>query len=318
MARLVLGNKWARASKGRPWLHRILWWTEAMLISAGLRLCSLLPVDRASAMGRRLMTAIGPRLGKHNKFKEILQIGFPEKSPEELERLVVAVWGNVGAVMAEYSHLKTICVRQADERLEIETPSSTWEYRDGQRPAIFVAAHLSNFEICAGAIRKIAGPVTLVYKPLKNPWLDERLAKYRQSMGCDLLSSEEGAGALLRELRAGRSIGLVMDQRHAGGKSMPFFGVMKPTTLVPARLALRCGADLIPVRAERLEGSRFRITFFEPITPGDPQEPEMERALRMTSAVNRLFEQWIRACPHDWLPMRLAKAKDQQSRGPAC
>jgi lauroyl/myristoyl acyltransferase len=44
----------------------------------------------------------------------------------------------------------------------------------------------------------------------------------------------------------------------------------------------------------------------------------MERALRMTSAVNRLFEQWIRACPHDWLPMRLAKAKDQQSRGPAC
>jgi KDO2-lipid IV(A) lauroyltransferase len=317
MARLVLGNKWARASKERPWLHRILWWTEAMLISAGLGLSGLLPLDWASAMGRRLMTAIGPRLGKHKKFKEILQISFPEKSAEELEQLVIAVWGNVGAVMAEYSHLKTICVRQADERIEIETQSSTREYRTGQRPAIFVAAHLSNFEVCAGAIRKVAGPVTLVYKPLKNPWLDERLAKYRQSMGCDLISSEEGAGALLRELRAGRSIGLVMDQRHSAGKPIPFLGVLKPTTLVPARLALRCGVDLIPVRAERLEGSRFRITFYDRISPGDPEEPDTERALGMTHAVNRLFEQWIHACPHDWLPMRLAKATDERSRGPS-
>lgn len=269
-------------------------------------------------MGRRLMTAIGPRLGKHNKFREILQTAFPEKSPDELERLLIAIWGNVGAVMAEYSHLNTICVRQADERLEIETQSSTRGYRIGHRPAIFVAPHLSNFEVCAGAIRRVAGPVTLVYKPLKNPWLDKRLAKYRQSMGCDLVSSEQGAGALLRELRAGRSIGVIMDQRHGTGTPIPFLGVLKPTTLVPARLALRCGADLIPVRAERLEGSRFRITFYDRITPGDPDEPDTERALRMTREVHRLFEQWIHACPQDWLPMRLAKATDERGRGPAC
>jgi KDO2-lipid IV(A) lauroyltransferase len=263
------------------------------------------------------MRAVGPRLGKHDKFKEILQTAFPDKSPEELERLVIAIWGNVGAVLAEYSHLKTICVRQVDERLEIETQSSTLGNRAGQRPAIFVAAHLSNFEICAGAIRKFAGPVTLVYKPLKNPWLEERLAKYRRSMGCELISSDQGARALLREIRAGRSIGLVMDQRHSGGKPLPFLGVLKPTTLVPARLALRCGIDLIPVRAERLEGSRFRITFYDPIAPGDPEASDTERALRMTHAVNRLFEQWIHDCPHDWLPMRLAKAADERSRGPS-
>lgn len=314
MARLVLGNRWARASKERLWLHRILWWTEAMLIAAGLRLFGLLPVDRASAMGRRLMEALGPGLARHRKFKSILQVVFPEKSPAELERLATAVWGNVGAAMAEYGHLKTICVREADERLEIEGRSTVRAFQPGGRPAVFVAAHLSNFEVCAGAIRQAAGPVTIVYKPLKNPWLDERLARYRRSIGCDLIRSDDGPRGLLRELRAGRSVGLVMDQRHAEGKPVPFLGLMKPTTLVPARLALRCGVDLVPVRAERLAGSRFRVTFYEPIPQGDPGEPEMDRALQMTAMVNRLFEQWIRACPHDWLPMRLTKTSDERIR----
>jgi KDO2-lipid IV(A) lauroyltransferase len=265
-------------------------------------------------MGRRVMEALGPGLARHRKFKSILHIAFPEKSPEELERLATFVWGNVGAAMAEYGHLKTICVREADERLEIEIRSRSHAFQSGGRPAVFVAAHLSNFEVCAGAIRQAAGPVTIVYKPLKNPWLDERLARYRRSIGCDLISSDQGPRRLLSELRAGRSVGLVMDQRHADGKPIPFLGSMKPTTLVPARLAIRCGVDLIPVRAERLAGSRFRITFYEPIPQGDPGEPEMERALRMTAKVNRLFEQWIRACPHDWLPMRLAKKTDERSR----
>ncbi len=317
MARLVLGNILGRVSKERPWLHQILWWMEAVLIGAGLRLCALLPVDRAGAMGRRLMMALGPRLAKHGKFKSILRIAFPEKSPEQLEELAISVWGNVGAVMAEYGHLNTICVREADERLDIHTWSSIPGNRLGDRPAIFVAAHLSNFEVCAGAIRKAAGPVTIVYKPLKNPWLDRRLANYRRSIGCELISSDQGPGALLRELRAGRSVGLVMDQRHPGGKRIPFFGVLKPTTLVPARLALRSGADLIPVRGERLEGSRFRVTFEKPIPHGDPCETEMHRALQMTAEVNRRFEQWIRACPQDWLPMRLSKAKDTPTSGPA-
>jgi len=246
----------------------------------------------------------------------VLRIAFPERSPAELEKLATAIWGNVGAVMAEYGHLKTICGDQADERLKIEIHPGLRACRSGGRPAVFVAAHLSNFEICAAAIRQMAGPVTIVYKPLKNPWLDKMLAKYRRTMGCRLISSDLGPGPLLRELRAGRSIGIVMDQRHPGGTPIPFFGLRKPTTIVPARLALRCGADFIPVRAERLMGSRFRVTFHEPVPQGDPNEPEIERALGMTSAVHALFEEWIRACPRDWLPMRLAKGADVASPAP--
>jgi hypothetical protein len=52
------------------------------------------------------------------------------------------------------------------------------------------------------------------------------------------------------------------------------------------------------------------VTFYEPVPHGDPGLSETERAIRMTTRVNELFESWIRECPQDWLPMRLVKSGD--------
>jgi KDO2-lipid IV(A) lauroyltransferase len=106
--------------------------------------------------------------------------------------------------------------------------------------------------------------------------------------------------ALLRELKAGRSIGMIMDQRVDSGEPIPFFGIAKYTTLVPARLALKHGFDLVPVRTERLDGARFRVTFYEPLRPDDPDADELEQARQVTAKINRAFEDWIRERPEDW------------------
>ena len=105
---------------------------------------------------------------------------------------------------------------------------------------------------------------------------------------------------LLRDLRAGRSIGMIMDQRVDTGVPIPFFGIDKYTTLVPARLALRHGYDLVPLRNERLGGSRFRVTFYAPLKPDDPTASEIEQAKQVTRKINLLFESWIRERPADW------------------
>lgn len=312
MARLVLGRRFARAAKERPWLQRLLWRAEAAGIRLPLALLAALPADRASAFGRRCMSRLGPRLGKHRKLKANLARAFPERSASELEQLAVAVWGNVGAALAEYGHLGRICRDPTGGRLEIVRRSDIRAFRPGGGPpAIFVTAHLSNFEVGAAAARRMAGSLTVAYRPLKNPWLEAQLASYRRSTGCELAPLDRAPRLLLNELRAGRSIGVVMDQSQERGAPLPFLGFPKPTTLVPARLAIRCGVELVPVRTERLEGSRFRVTFHEPVPHGDPSLPEAERALRMTAAVNALFEEWIRAAPEAWLPLNLAKAGAQ-------
>ena len=113
----------------------------------------------------------------------------------------------------------------------------------------------------------------------------------------------------MRELAEGRSVGLVVDTRDDDGAPVPFFGLDKLTTLAPARLALRFGCDLIPARIERLAPAHFRLTVHEPIRTDPALASDKEQAIQMMSEVNRLFEQWIRERPGQWLCIKRAWPK---------
>jgi KDO2-lipid IV(A) lauroyltransferase len=116
----------------------------------------------------------------------------------------------------------------------------------------------------------------------------------------------------IKELNSGRSIGLALDQRVDSGQLLPFFGMDKYTTLVPARLALRHGCELIPVRSERLGGARFRVTFYPPVRPDDAALDDVEKAMQMSHKVNQLLEDWISARPEDWFCSKRIWPKDAQ------
>ena len=118
---------------------------------------------------------------------------------------------------------------------------------------------------------------------------------------------------LMRELNKGRSIGLVMGQRVDSGTPLPFFGIPKLTTLIPARLAVRFECELVPVRAQRLEGARFKITFYPPVQPDDGTAGEVETAKQMTLKVNAMLEQWILEAPEDWICTKRRWPKDAHS-----
>ena len=65
------------------------------------------------------------------------------------------------------------------------------------------------------------------------------MTDWRAALGCRFLEVAEASRGMLRELQQGRSVGLLMDQRYDRGVAVPFFGLPAPTTVVPARLALR-------------------------------------------------------------------------------
>jgi KDO2-lipid IV(A) lauroyltransferase len=300
LARLLIGNSLRKYFERWTFVRKLLWFVEAAVFWLFLGIARMLPTDRATAMGRRLLMWIGPQLDKHRIFKRNLELAFPDKDEHEIEALACEVWGSAGGLLMEYAHLEDICIREADSRLQIANRGDVPVLRHPERPAIFVSAHLANWEICAAGIRRAGIPVTGVYTPLQNPYLERMLARSREPLGIRLVARDESMRVLLRELRAGRSIGMIMDQRVDTGVPLPFFGIDKLTTLVPARLALRHGYDLVPLRTERLEGSRFRVTFYAPLLPDDPAASEIEQAKQVTGKINLLFEDWIRERPQDW------------------
>jgi len=300
VARLLVGNSLRKYFDRWSFVRKSLWMLEAGLLWLFLLIARLLPTDRATAAGRRLFMWLGPRLDKHRIFKRNLALAFPDKAAAEIDALATEVWGGAGALVVEYAHLDDICVRQADMRLEIASQGDVPALRDPTRRSVFVSAHLANWEVCAIAVHRAGIPVTGVYTPLQNPYLDRMLMRRREALGCHLVPRDASMRTLLRELREGRSIGMIMDQRVDSGVPVPFFGIDKLTTLVPARLALRHGCDLVPLRTERLDGARFRVTFYEPLRPDDPSADEIEQATQMTRKINWMFENWIRERPQDW------------------
>lgn len=310
MARLLIATSLRRHADRWPFLQRVLWLLEAGFLWVFIAMAGLLSPERAAAMGRGLVKWFSSRQPKSRNIRRNLMLAFPQKSEEEIDELVREVWGGAGALLGEYAHLEDICRQGANGRLEIVVLGDVAAFREEGRPAIFVTAHLGNWEVCAAAIRRHGVPLASVYTPLQNPWLDRLLQRRRRFLDTRLIMRDDAMRPLIRELDQGTSLGLVMDQRMDSGKPVPFFGIDKGTTLVPARLALRHGAELVPMRPERLDGGRFRVTFYPPIRPDDPEASEMEQALQMTRQVNRLFEEWIRECPGEWFCSRRIWSKD--------
>jgi Kdo2-lipid IVA lauroyltransferase/acyltransferase len=296
-------------------LKRARWRMEAGLLSLFWGICARLEPQAASAFGQRLFRSIGPRLGKTSHVRRNLSLAFPDLSDAELEALEREVWASAGAVLAEHPHLKAICHDDFAGHVEYVERYNLDDYRAGRKHGLFVSAHVGNVELTGAAAVRQGIPITAIYAPSNNPFIDRMLRRRREALGCGLVSLEEGARPLMRELAEGRSVGLIVDTRDDDGVPVPFFGLDKLTTLAPARLALRFGCELIPGRVERLGPARFRLTAYEPIRPDPNLASDREQAMQMMAELNRLFEQWIRERPEQWLCLKRTWPKALERAG---
>ena len=283
----------------RPALRLVVWPLQGLGLATFWGCCATMSPERAAALGARIAGALGPRFRWHARLRDNLAIALPDASPEGVDEIARAAWGSFGATLAEYAHLGTIADRRFDEHVEVVLAPGVEARRRSGGPFIFVTAHLGNWEISAATARSLGLPLTVVYSPQTNPitrWLVQRR---RRHLGCRLLPADDSIRPLLGELRAGRSIGLLVDLRVESGEPLPFCGHDTATTLVPARLALKVGCPLVPVRVERLRPAHLRVTLHDPVVP-DASAPPEARARQMMAKVNALFEAWVVARPHEW------------------
>ena len=170
--------------------------------------------------------------------------------------------------------------------------------------AILVTGHLGVWELFGRVFQFLGGRSHVVYRPPKNPFADRFLREWRAALGQELVEREGALRPLLRALRDGGYIGLLMDQ-HAkrDGVWTPFFGRSASTTPAPALLALRTGAPILPGYLRRLPGTyRFELFFDEPlrVAPSGDRAADIER---VTARLSSLLESYIRRTPTQWLWM---------------
>ena len=298
---MTLSSTGEAAAHERPrlGLKRLL---LAAFILSFWSLCGLLPVSWASALGGFTMNVVGPFVSRMRKVRVNLEIALPNLSLRERNRLARDIRRNLGRTWSEMPHLAEIC-RPDSPWIEMKGSEHYEREIAAGRPVVFVSAHLGNWEITAGTVAHRDTPLTVVYTPNRNPIVQRRLHRYRQGLRCGLAPKQSAARSLVKALSGGKSVGLLVDQRVPDGVLIPFFGHPAPTTTSPARLALKFGASIVPTQCQRLGGAHFRITFHEPLVPGDVP-PGTDPEIALTTRINGYIEEWIRSQPADWYCMR--------------
>jgi KDO2-lipid IV(A) lauroyltransferase len=291
-----------RWSKRFPDLHPIGWRIEAAVIRVLLGVLARRTPEDASRLAHRIFRAIGPRTSKQRVVLRNLRVALPERSDEDIEEVAREIFGNMGVALAEIVHLERIW-SERESRLEFVVEPAVRFLREPGRPAVLVTAHVGPWTLTNFIARRYGVPLTIVYAPESNPFVHDLMFRLREALGVALVPRDKSMRTLMQELAAGRSVGLGSDVRLDSGEMLPFFGHEMLSNTVPARLALRYGCELVPVRAERRAKGRYRITVCAPIEPGGSDLPTSDAALEMTRRLNAVFEAWIQETPEEWICM---------------
>lgn len=309
MARLIIATGLDRQAQRHPRLGRFLGALEGAFMSLLWWGFHALSPERAARLGAALVRWIGPRTRKAPTVIGNLELAFPDRSADEIAELAKVTWSSIGAVGGEYAHLETLALADGGERIEVVDQADLSRYARRERGAVFFSAHLGNWEINALALARAGVPVMSLYASAQNERFARLLDRARAQLGCEMVPRDGSLRPVLKHLGARGSLGVLTDLRVADGVPMPFLGHDMDTSLVPARLALRFGCDVVPIRADRLRPGWFRVTVEAPLEP-PASGSEDARALALTRAMNGRIETWIRERPGEWLCTNRRWAKD--------
>jgi len=165
---------------------------------------------------------------------------------------------------------------------------------------IVFSGHIANWEIGMLAGTQYGISVSQIYRAANNPLMDRMIARFRGNQGEFIPKGAVAARRAIIALREGQHLGLLADQKMNDGIPVPFFGRPAMTAPALAVLALRFDCDVLPLRVERLDGARFRVTVFPALPLPRSGDPHADAAALMTE-VNKTLEAWIRDRPEQWL-----------------
>lgn len=262
----------------------------------------LLPLDWASSLGGWLTRQVGSRLPVSRRALKHLAIAFPDMPEAERRRIVAGMWDNLGRLIAEYPHLGTIA-DPGSGRIEVLGAERLEAARRAGRHFIIISAHMANFELMPIAAYKHGYNMTVVSRPVNNPFIQRLLLFFRERPTGDwgrIPKGVDGARQAVKLLAQGLNLGVLVDQRVSQGVALPLFGRPARTNLGIAKLALEHGVDIFPCHLERLGGARFRLAIEEPLRRPRLGDRQAEAKAMMTE-VNQILERWIRHRPEDWL-----------------
>jgi Kdo2-lipid IVA lauroyltransferase/acyltransferase len=271
-------------------------WLQDRGLRALIWLLLCLPYSwRVPLCGWILGNVIGPLAGYDRRVRDNLARIMPDLPEAEVARMTRAVPNNAGRTVIEMYSGDALIDRAMRHPLAGPGLAALDEAVAAKRPIIVVSGHFGNHDAGRAALIRRGYPFGGLYRPMKNPYFNEHYVRAISKLGTPLFPRDKrGMAGMIRFLRGGGMLGLLIDQHMSHGARLSFFGHDAMTALSAAELAIKYDALVIPIYAVRLKnGLDFQIIVENPIPRGTPEE--------MTQALNDSLEALVRQHPDQWL-----------------
>lgn len=214
---------------------------------------------------------------------------------ENPEELVKKNFENLGCSLAEVIKLYYGTGGGIVSRVEVEGMDNYRRAKEKGRGVIFIGGHCGNWELLALTFSAKVDKVGVVARPLDNPYLNGLLERTRQRYGNSVIYKQGALRNMISALKSGGIVAILMDQAVLSdeGVVVDFLGAPAWTTRMPATIAKRTSAAVLPIFIRRTEKGHV-ISIY----------PEVELAgndVKDTRKLSGFIEEYIRENPSEWL-----------------
>ena len=163
------------------------------------------------------------------------------------------------------------------------------------RPVILVSGHMGNYDIVRSALMQRGLKIGGLYRKMNYDGFNDFYVSRITEIGEPLfLRGRRGLAEMVRFLREGNAVAMLIDQHMNSGAALTFFGRPARTALSAAEMALKYDALLVPCYGIRQpDGLSFEVLVKAPVPHTTPEE--------MTQALNDSLEEQVRAQLDQWL-----------------
>jgi len=266
------------------------------VVVVGSLFVRLLPIKLASALMAWLVLQLSKMFFNRKVIGRNIRDAFPELDEAERDRLVTEIIQNAGRLVAEVAKIR--CFVDGTQGAHLRAKGA-FDYPLVQKGrAIYIGAHLGNWELMPILFSKHGVPLTIIYSAFSHQAVETRLMAARRQTGSRYVEKGNALRGCIDALKRGESIAMLVDQRVDAGIEVEFFGRPTMFTHFPARMACKFNCPIIVGEAIRVGPAEVEVTFSEPIYPNSQGGAEAEREL--TQAMVSTIESAIRRHPEQW------------------
>ncbi|MGR3615217.1 MAG: lysophospholipid acyltransferase family protein [Paracoccaceae bacterium] len=248
---------------------------------------------RVPIMGR-LVRFVAPVIGFNKRVRRNLALARPDLAEADIRRICSEVADNVGRTAIELYAGEPFLKRASAADVTGPGLAALERARAEGRPVILVTGHFGNYDSARANLIARGHKMGALYRRMKNPYFNEHYVETISAIGKPMFEQgRRGMVELVRHLKGGGIVAIVADLHVQNGKEIQFFGKPAITSVVPAEMALKYNAELIPVYGIRKsDGLNFSIIMQDPIVHSDPDT--------MTQTVTTKLEQLVREHMGQW------------------